>query len=188
MPEVQSTSYLMRLEHLKMNSVQRRIERYKIIYVWKTIEGRVPENSVHLVPGKNRNGRLWKIPCLKPLERAKREQSFQVAGPRLFSCLSKKVRTVTNCTLDEFKEQLDEFLTSVPDEPKIWRLMPHNFQQSNSILFQVARRSEKLNCRKPQFGVLEALLQHKSITKWSLTATLELNCYRTVSILTITEH
>ena len=143
-------NYWIRLEHLRMNSVQRRIERYKIIYVWKTIEGMVPENGVHLVPGENRNGRLCKIPCLKSSERTKREQSFQVAGPRLFNCLSKKLRNVTNCTLEDFKEQLDEFLTCVPDEPKIGGLMPLNFQQSNSLLFQVARRREKLNCCNPQ--------------------------------------
>ena len=68
-------NYWTSLEHLKMKSVQRRIEIYKIIYVWKTIEGMVPENSVHLVPWENRNGKLCKIPCLKPSERIKNKEN-----------------------------------------------------------------------------------------------------------------
>ena len=123
-----------------MNSVQRRIERYRIIYVWKTIEAMVPGNGVCLAPEDNRKGRFCKIPSLKPAERTKRDISFQVAGPKLFNCLPKNLRNTTNCTLEDFKEQLDEYLTCVPDEPKIGGLMPLNFQQSNSLVYQVARR------------------------------------------------
>ena len=36
-------TYLERLKKLKMNSQQRRSERYKIIYVWKTLEKLVPD-------------------------------------------------------------------------------------------------------------------------------------------------
>ena len=137
-------NYWMRLENLKMKSVQRRKERYKSIYVWKKNAGMVPENGVHLVLGESRNGRLCKIPGLKPSEQTKREQSFRVAGPGLFNCLSEKLRNVTNSTLEGFKEQLIESLTCVPDEPTILGPMPHNFYQHNIILLQVARRRERL--------------------------------------------
>ena len=139
-PEVKALNYWLRLKHLNMNSVQRRIERYRIIYVWKTIEAMVPGNGVCLAPKHNRKGHFCKIPCLKPAERIKRDISFQVAGPKLFNCLPKKLRNTTHCTLEDFKEQLDEYLTCVPDEPKIGGLMPLNFQQSNSLVYQVARR------------------------------------------------
>ena len=143
-PEVKSMNFWSRLKHLRMNSVQRRIERYKIIYVWKTIQGMVPENGVCLAPDNERIGRLCKIPNLKHAERLKREQSFQVSGPRVFNCLPKKLRNVSDCTLEEFKEQLDDYLSGVPDEPKIGGLMPLNYEQSNSLIFQVARREESI--------------------------------------------
>ena len=84
--------------------------------------------------------RLCKIPSLKPAERLKREQSFRVSGPRMFNCLPKKLRNITNYPVEDFKEKLDEYLTGVPDEPKIGGLMPLSFEQSNSLIFQVARR------------------------------------------------
>ena len=88
-------------------------------------------------------GRFCKIPGPKPAERNKRDLSFQFAGPKLSNCLPKKLGNANHCTLEDFKEQLDEYLKFVPDEPKIGGLMPLNFQQSNSfklIVFQVASR------------------------------------------------
>ena len=38
-PGLQDLTYLERLKALKMNSEQRRLERYQIIYAWKIIEG-----------------------------------------------------------------------------------------------------------------------------------------------------
>ena len=55
-----------------------------------------------------------------------RNQSFQVAGPRLFNCLPKYLRNTKNCSIEEFKEKLDAFLTRVPDEPKV------NFEQEGT--------------------------------------------------------
>ena len=77
---------------MKKNSVQRRIKRYKIIYVRKTIEAMVPDNGVCVAAENSRQGRMCRIPRLKPADQMKREQSFQVAGPRLFY-LPKKLRT-----------------------------------------------------------------------------------------------
>ena len=42
-PEIRQENYWMRLSLLKMNSEQRRMERYRIIYTWKAVEGIVPE-------------------------------------------------------------------------------------------------------------------------------------------------
>ena len=71
-PEVQHLNYWERLKVLKMNSLQRRFERYKIIYVWKILEGLVPKAGVTLAPEDERKGRLCQIPSLKPKERKKR--------------------------------------------------------------------------------------------------------------------
>ena len=139
-PEVRHLTYWERLKALKMNSLQRRFERYKILYVWKILDGRVPEANVNQAPTNDRMGRLCLIPSLKQKERKKRESSFQVTGPRLFNSLPKYLREIKNCPIEIFKEKLDELLGRVPDEPKIGGLMPMNFEQSNSLIHQLSRR------------------------------------------------
>ena len=55
-PGLRDLGYWERLKTMGMNSEQRRLERYKIIYVWKVMEGIVPNcglkwaNSFCLVP------------------------------------------------------------------------------------------------------------------------------------------
>ena len=113
-----------------MNYIERRIKRYKITYVWKTLEAMVPENGVCLAPESERKGRLFKTPSLNP-------------GLRVFNCLTRKLRNSTNYTLEEFKEQLDYFLSGVQGGPKICGLMPWNFEQSNILV----TRREKSNVK-----------------------------------------
>ena len=65
-PEVSEMNYWERLKHLKMNSEQRRMERYKIIYVWKVLEKLVPEANLTLANiESDRVGRKCKVPPLK---------------------------------------------------------------------------------------------------------------------------
>ena len=129
------------LKHMKLNSIHRRIERYKIIYVWKTLEGKVPDSGVTLAcEDDQRQGRKCMIKSLKPKERTKRHGSFQEIGPLLFNVLPGSIRNMKGCSIDDFKEKLDTFLTLVPDEPKVRGLMPLNSEQSNSLLHQIKRR------------------------------------------------
>jgi len=51
--------------------------------------------------------------------RTRRENSFQIQGPRLFNSLPTNIRNKTKCSTDEFKLELDRFLQTVPDEPNI---------------------------------------------------------------------
>ena len=144
-PELKELSYWERLAKIKLNSQQRRFERYQIIYVWKTLEKLVPDTNITLSNDENsRVGRMCKVPTLKPKERKKREESFQTAGPKLFNCLPKSIRNLRRIGVEEFKEQLDQFLSTVPDEPKIGGAMPLNYQKSNSLLHQVARGEASL--------------------------------------------
>ena len=59
----------------------------------------------------------------------------------------KKIRGITNVPLSEFKQKLDNFLTDLPDEPKIGTLIPgamdRNGRWSNSIIDQIARRTRE---------------------------------------------
>ena len=61
--QVQDCNYWDRLGALKINSIERRIERYRVIYTWKILEGLAPNCGVnsHM---SDRNGRLCDIPPL----------------------------------------------------------------------------------------------------------------------------
>ena len=64
MPELKTLNYWMRLKRLKMNSQQRRFERYRIIYIWKILEGKVPNPGGVDQCTSDREGRRVKVPPL----------------------------------------------------------------------------------------------------------------------------
>ena len=123
------------------NQLQRRLERYKIIYTWrKVLEGLIPNFGINYSINKRR-GRECTIPVLRESSAIKRlrEQSFQMAGPRLFNCLPINIRNFTKASMDDFKEKLDFFLATLPDQPKVGDLIPSVCNQltakpSNSLL------------------------------------------------------
>ena len=57
-------SYWQQLAHLHMYSQQRRRERYMIIYIWKILEGHVPNFGIS-INYHIRRGRLCVIPTVK---------------------------------------------------------------------------------------------------------------------------
>ena len=122
--------------------------------MWKIINGLVPNPGVYWSQESEsgRKGRVANIPKLKGKASVKslREQSFQVAGPRLFNCVPKDIRNMSNCGLEDFRLKLDQFLTKVPDEPKGEGLIPgatnpFTGRQTNSPIHQVTRRVSSWN-------------------------------------------
>ena len=140
-PWLREESYWQRLKILKMNSEERRMERYRIIYTWKVLEGLVPNCGIEKIQTGENSNRRCRIPSGKSKQRA---QSFQVGGPKLFNSMPANIRDTSNCSLDDFKEKLDRYLTNIPDEPKIGGLTPAacdliSGQPSNSLPAQIAR-------------------------------------------------
>ena len=140
-PAVQSLNYWDRFKELRMNSEQRRLERYKIIYSWKVLEGKVPNCGLEREDSL-RNGRVIKVRPLKKLGTTLREASFQETGPKLFNCLPQEIRIMKNMEIYEFKMALDDFLSGIPDQPKAPGLTPAAMtataEHSISLLHQVA--------------------------------------------------
>ena len=141
-PDIREEDYWSRLRSLQMYSQERRMERYRAIFMWKILEGYVPNCGVDLATQNERLGRKIKIPSLKKNGRQAvqtlREQSFQINGARLFNSLPKKIRNITK-DQELFKASLDEYLSSVPDQPRIGSLVPTatdqlTGRQSNSLL------------------------------------------------------
>ena len=148
-PEVRNLNYWQRLKSLKMYSQQRRMERYRIIYTWKILEGLVPNCGLKFTTNERR-GREALIPNLKGKASIKRlrEQSFQVKGPKLFNTLPPSLRKITRVSVDEFKHHLDKYLEGIPDEPIMEGLVPAACDQfsaapSNSIVDQARKVTQQ---------------------------------------------
>ena len=130
-----------------MLSLQRRLEKYHNLYVWKILEHQVPNCGIQVKLGEGRLGRMCMVPAInKHAQQAvqtMREQTFQVNGPRLFNSLPAKIRNMSKCSIDDFKMALDKYLERVPDEPNMTGLTPSactaEARASNSLLDQTKR-------------------------------------------------
>lgn len=140
---VQHLDYWGRLRVLGLYSLERRRERYIIIYVWKILRGLVPnldDGSAIVEKLSPRRGRLCEQGYVnnRALGRVvtQRMTSLSYRGPALFNSLPRWVRDEECSSTEEFKRVLDRFLKDVPDQPK----MPHYSLRalSNSIIDQLA--------------------------------------------------
>lgn len=132
-------SYWDQLKKLKLYSLERRRERYQIIYTWRIMEGQVPNLDCTPVrtTDSERRGRTC-IPPHIPSSAPHRIQSIRFAslshkGPRLFNCLPRDIRDLKGCSTDTFKRTLDCYLSTVPDEPLLPSLTQFRRCESNSL-------------------------------------------------------
>ena len=132
-----------RYQTLKFTHFEGLDNLWKILFLLvslSALEGKVPDSGVTLAcEDDQRQGKKCNIRSLKPKERAKWHNNFQEIGPLLFNVLPISIRNMKWCSIDEFKEKLDSFLTLVPDKPKVGGMMPLNSEQSNSLLYQTKR-------------------------------------------------
>ena len=139
-----NSNYWETLAYLKLFSLLRRRERYRIIYMWKILENMVPNISLKV----NRkivayySGRFGRKCVIPPLQSGSShsstlyENSLAVRGPKLFNVLPQVIRDLTSCTVATFKANLDKFLWTVADEPVIPGYIGGNNQRygSNSLV------------------------------------------------------
>ncbi len=136
-PSISHLNYWERLSYLNMTSVQRRMERYRIIYVWKSLENYVPNFGVTAYTNI-RKGRLCKLIPLNTRSpqyaQTIKENSIFIKGPQLFNRMPQEIRDLTRCSVLTFKYKLDAFLRTVPDEPRCPGYTQLTAKESNSIL------------------------------------------------------
>lgn len=135
--------YWQQLQKLRLYSLERRRERYIIIYTWRILEKQVPNIShlegqgitamVHI-----RRGRTCHVPTVNrkaPTQvQNQLRASLAICGPNLFNTLPARIRNLSNCSTDVFKRQLDKFLRTVPDEPQVRGYTAQRSANSNSLL------------------------------------------------------
>ena len=103
------------------------MERFKCIYIWKSLKGLVPslglqwsdQNTTRmgstLVPNKLKG----KVQSARTLQKA----SIGIEGVRIYNSLPEKIKK-WNGTQESFKEMLDKFLERIPDNPITETLIP----------------------------------------------------------------
>ena len=151
-----------------MYSLQRRRERYRIIYIWKILEGLVPNISLggdggikklHTV----RNGRTCKVPTLHRTATARvqklREGSLHYHGSQLFNALPKEIRDLSNCSVEVFKHRLDLFLQSIHDEPLVRGYTAGRRTESNSLIHIIPHFRTESRVNPPMSRSAPALRQ-----------------------------
>lgn len=135
--ELKNLDYWERLKVLGLYSLERRRERYQIIYCWKIINGLVPNfNNKIGTRTSDRRGRLCVIPSIvkSATHRVKslRDRTFLVRGMKLFNAIPKELRDPDLTNQMKFKNELDKFLKTLPDRPLVRGY--HNTENSNSLI------------------------------------------------------
>ena len=122
------------LKKMSVYSLERRRERYQIIYVWKVLENTVP--NINGIVGKEnpRLGRSCDIIVHNHKTAKFRNGTLTVQGSRLFNSLPKNIRNLKNVTVNKFKNALDSYLQKIPDEPQIHGYTGCRRANSNSII------------------------------------------------------
>ena len=109
---MQSIEYSERLVSLKLSSLQRRRERYCNIYVWKIIEGLVPNFSKPIVCSySERRGRS----CI--ISHVNLGRLGSLAYNSIFNAMPKYIRCISSCSVVSFKSKLEFYLKNIVDLP-----------------------------------------------------------------------
>ena len=138
--------YWLRLKLLRLYSVERRRERFVIIYLFKMLHGFVPNIGMTFTEN-DRTGIHFHQPainkkattCFKNMK----TQSFSYAAARIYNSLprhlKRKQRLEENFdkgkVVEDFKKELDCFLTKLPDQPTTAGLT--RAADTNSIVDQI---------------------------------------------------
>ena len=111
------------LHELKLYSLQRRRERYIIIYICNVTQHMVPNGKMgHNIKTRKqpRHGTQCVIqyPTNRNPAQSLQENAITIFGPRLYS-LPKYLKDIESVKTEKFKYELDKFLELIPDEPKM---------------------------------------------------------------------
>ena len=141
--DLQHKTYWERLKRYKIYSLERRRERYQIIYVWKILENLVPNinESDGIKPVfLPRLGRLCfiksKVSTAPASLQNMRHNFLATHGAILFNSIPKDLRNLSNCSVTSFKKQLDRYLSQLPDEPVI-----RGYTACNNVSNSIAKLS-----------------------------------------------
>ena len=132
-------NYWQRLAKSKLQSRERQTERYRIIYTWKSIQGKVPSLGFNTKWDPRRGTQIVVNRTVGYRDSFKtiREKSIFGIGPKLYNSLPRSIRDIGN-NFNHFKFALDSYFSLIPDEPILRGYISHNYDgkcnQTNSII------------------------------------------------------
>ena len=149
------SDYWDRLQFFKLYSLERRRERYAIIYAWKVIHGLYPNPGLHLNRNTEDHTTHPNEGINIGLDRNGLSAHHNAELPKWLEdkCVLQKCCNLYNClppdlkrpieedeepSLDKFKTALDKWLTTIPDRPDVPTRA--KVSKSNSILHQIEYR------------------------------------------------
>ena len=131
-------NYWEKLQELRLYSQERRRDRYQVIFLWKISQGLVSGYDVNFTSQGRRGRSIIPNPVIRSspaVVRNAREQSLGVRGAQLFNLLPENIRSMNSEHIDFFKNHLDIFLSSIPDQPTVAGI--GRAAESNSLLHQL---------------------------------------------------
>ena len=136
-------NYWERIKDLKIFSLERRRERYMILYIFKILIGLCPNPGFDRIPMNRRTTIMPKYsPRAEPWVMTLRQNSFFVRAPQLFNALPEDLRNIQlpeapcKADVDKFKKELDKYLWHIPDQPGAVEGLVRQ-AESNSLLHQM---------------------------------------------------
>jgi len=154
---MEKLDYHQRLKECGLYSLERRRERYMIIYGWQQLEN-IKENVLELKVSNRSKTRRIQLGDIKTyLEDGTRinpSVKTQILNSparkieRLFSCMPSYLRDITGKSTEFFKRKLDDWLMKVvSDEPKLSVYAGRTSALSNSITDQYSPSNRERNRR-----------------------------------------
>ena len=150
---LQHLTYWQQLKYLSLNSLERRRERYIVMYVWRILlELHAPYFDLPGSCGINthwhnknyiRRGRYCHVPRVShqapSTVQTIRYEVFAVRGP-----MPQQLRNMTNCSSESFKKALDTSLKTISDEPQtpessgviVWSIWRQNTLRTWTVALQ----------------------------------------------------
>ena len=109
-------------------SIQRRVQRYRCIYIWKIINHMIPDIGIFKL-AQTRNTRTGVTFVPLPLDgfsqafKTKQRNTLLHNGVLIYNSLPTSIRSITE-DLNNFKYELDRYLALLPDQPAVPGAVP----------------------------------------------------------------
>ena len=125
---LEGDNYWERLRKIGLSSIQRRFQRYKIIYIWKIVKGLTHNFGIswnyHPHWGLLIDIKKPRFNDLNAKSVSVWRQSLAVDGALLYNHMPSTIRNYSGSSLSGFKMTLDQLLERIPDRPLAQGLYP----------------------------------------------------------------
>ena len=146
---MESLDYYQRLRELNIYSAERRRDRYLILYIFKVMQGKVPNPGLSYKHSPRR-GLVLTTPSVNSSKASHANtllhNSFTRRAPRIFNSLPKVIRNLDYDTSpDLIKKRIDTLLSKITDEPRLPGYYPSTSTASNKVEDQIRATMEFLS-------------------------------------------